>query len=191
MTELEILERAKMYINKLANGINPLTDQPVSENDVVNNVRIARCLFFVSDILDKNIQYEINGRPTTSSKKKTIPFKIPDDIANRFQFSDSPISVTIITKQINSFVTDPNMQSLKPTSITQILTDLELLQKEGNHRIPTEKGYAIGLSTESRTSQNGANYDIVLYNAGAQRFIIDNLPYIVDISNNQQDKIES
>ena len=51
MTELETIARAKMYIDKLANGINPLDDTAVAENDVVNNVRISRCLFFVSDTL--------------------------------------------------------------------------------------------------------------------------------------------
>ena len=45
MTEKEILERAKRYVDSLANGINPLTDEPIDENDVVNNIRISRCLF--------------------------------------------------------------------------------------------------------------------------------------------------
>ena len=40
MTELEILERAKMYVDKLANGVNPLNDDPVKDDDVINNVRI-------------------------------------------------------------------------------------------------------------------------------------------------------
>ncbi len=41
MTESEIMERAKMYIDKLANGVNPLDDTTLSEDDIVNNVRIA------------------------------------------------------------------------------------------------------------------------------------------------------
>ena len=55
MTELETLMRAKMYVDKLANGVNPLTDEPVLESDVVNNVRISRCLFYVSSVLSKVI----------------------------------------------------------------------------------------------------------------------------------------
>lgn len=51
MTEIEINARAQMYLEKLANGINPLTDEEVAENDVVNNVRISRCLFYSSGIL--------------------------------------------------------------------------------------------------------------------------------------------
>lgn len=54
MTELEKIAYAKTYIEKLANGINPLTDQPVPDSDSINNVRISRCLFYVSDILRHN-----------------------------------------------------------------------------------------------------------------------------------------
>ena len=51
MTELEIMQHAKGYLDKLAKGIDPLTDREVPENDIINNVRISRCLFYVSDVL--------------------------------------------------------------------------------------------------------------------------------------------
>ena len=38
MTEIETIARAQMYLEKLANGVNPLTDTEVNETDVVNNV---------------------------------------------------------------------------------------------------------------------------------------------------------
>ena len=38
MTDLEVMQRAKMYIDKLANGVNPITDQSVSDSDCINNV---------------------------------------------------------------------------------------------------------------------------------------------------------
>ena len=45
MTELEIMQRAKAYIDQLANGINPIDGTSVADSDVINNVRISRCLF--------------------------------------------------------------------------------------------------------------------------------------------------
>lgn len=66
MTNLEVMKRAKTYMDKLANGINPLDDTTLSENDIVNNVRISRCLFYVSDVLRQVIE---NGGNV--SKKKT------------------------------------------------------------------------------------------------------------------------
>lgn len=55
MTELEKMQRAKMYIDRLANGINPIDDAPAADSDIINNVRISRCLFYVSDILGQVI----------------------------------------------------------------------------------------------------------------------------------------
>ena len=51
MTELETLERAKMYMEKLANGINPIDGSVIPDEDIVNNVRLSRCFFYVSDVL--------------------------------------------------------------------------------------------------------------------------------------------
>ena len=56
MTEVEKIEYAKLYIEKLANGINPLTGQAVPDTDLINNVRISRCLFYVSDILRQVVE---------------------------------------------------------------------------------------------------------------------------------------
>ena len=47
MTELETIAHAKKYLDEMANGKNPLTGEAVSETDLINNVRISRCLFFV------------------------------------------------------------------------------------------------------------------------------------------------
>ena len=57
MTELEKIERAKMYMDKLANGINPIDDSVVPDEDIVNNVRLSRCFFFVglSNMLDSEL----------------------------------------------------------------------------------------------------------------------------------------
>ena len=55
MTEQEKLHHAKHYIDSLANGLNPLDGTPIPEQDIVNNVKISRCLFFVSDVLRKQL----------------------------------------------------------------------------------------------------------------------------------------
>ena len=51
MTELETMQHAKNYIDALANGIDPLTGEIIKDDSVINNVRISRWLFYVSDVL--------------------------------------------------------------------------------------------------------------------------------------------
>lgn len=50
MTALEIMQRAKMYMEKLAQGIDPISDQEIPEDSVLNNVRLARRFFYVSGV---------------------------------------------------------------------------------------------------------------------------------------------
>ena len=47
MTEREKLLYTKGFIDKLADGVNPLTDERIPEVDLLNNIRISRCMFYV------------------------------------------------------------------------------------------------------------------------------------------------
>ncbi len=67
MEEVEKMLHAKKYIDQLANGINPLTGEAVAEDDIVNNVRLSRCFFYVSDLLRSMI--EAGGRPRKRARR--------------------------------------------------------------------------------------------------------------------------
>ena len=58
---------------------------------------------------------------------------------------------------------------------------LEEIVKEdgGKTKRPTEAGRAIGISTEMRDGSNG-RFLFVVYNANAQRFILDNIYSIIE-----------
>ena len=73
MTELELMKHAKGYLDKLANGINPLDDSILPDTDVVNQVRISRCLFYVSDVLRQLID---QGGMAAAKQGKKLPFAI-------------------------------------------------------------------------------------------------------------------
>ena len=74
MTELEKIEYAKSFMDKLANGINPLDNSLIPEGDIANNIRLSRCFFYVSDILRQVIE---NGG--IGKVEKTVPFSITND----------------------------------------------------------------------------------------------------------------
>ena len=50
MTELKIMQHAKGYLDKPAKGINPLTEQEVPENDVINNVRMFTAILLLQAV---------------------------------------------------------------------------------------------------------------------------------------------
>ena len=76
MTEQEKLHRAKHYIDSLANGVNPLDGTLIPEQDIVNNVKISRCLFFVSDVLRKQLD---GHEPKKVSEKDKKLFYITEE----------------------------------------------------------------------------------------------------------------
>ncbi len=189
MTELETMQRAKMYIDKLAKGINPLDDSVIPEDDIINNVRLSRCLFYVSDVLRQVIE---KGGVVGAKSKKKEAFSITFDEIGKFQFSDTPIPVSKIAELINSLVSNENMKKLTHKHITDWLISIEMLQiktkSDGKStKRPTIHGNELGITTEERTGMNG-NYTVVLYNRQAQQFIVDNIDAIISMMNRKGEK---
>jgi len=185
MTELEKMQRAKMYIDKMANGINPIDDAPAADSDMINNVRLSRCLFYVSDILRQVIDNNGVIGKVKSSKKA---FFLSADSINDFSFSETPIPVSEITKRLNDLADLEVCYKLKHSAITNWLISIGALEirelADGrNTKRPTEQGQMLGISSEKRTGMNG-EYVVVVYSKDAQQFILDNIEAIVtNISN--------
>lgn len=185
MTELEKIERAKMYMEKLANGINPIDDTVAPEGDIINQVHLSRCFFFVSDVLRQVIE---NGgiRPAPVSprppKPPKCPFELPIDQRSRFAYSEEPISISEIGKRLNALVDTEAMQKCSYSDILAWLITLGMMEwvalPDGKRtRRPTEAGIKMGISVVERTSERGP-YQAVIYDASAQRFIVENLDAI-------------
>ena len=179
MTELEMMQRAKMYIDKMANGIDPLTDQPAADTDMINQVRISRCLFYVSDVLRQAIE---RGGFAPKAKKKE-PFRLSDEALAGFRFSDAPIPISEITKRFNELAPKECLR-LKHTQLTGFLIGIGMLRSvpvsDGKTvKRPTEAGAVLGIVTEQRSGQYG-DYTVVLYSRNAQQFLADHLSAVLE-----------
>lgn len=115
MTELEKMQRAKMYVDNLANGIDPINGTPVPEADTVNNIRISRCLFYVSDILRQIID---NKGVIGKAKTRKMPFFLSAEDVEKFPVSDTPISISEITRRLNDLADLNVYKKLKHSDIT-------------------------------------------------------------------------
>lgn len=183
MTELEKIAYAKSFIDKLANGINPIDDTPIKDDDIINNVRLSRCLFYVSDILRQVVDNGGINKPT----KHLVPFSISSEQLLSFAYSDVPIAVSEIAKRINALINTDVMRKITYKDLTNWLISVDMLAEETNsegktRKRPTANGREIGISTEIRTGQNGT-YTVVLYDKSAQQFIIDNLESVIHLKN--------
>ncbi|MBQ4109834.1 MAG: hypothetical protein IJC74_03005 [Clostridia bacterium] len=179
--ETEKLERAKLYMEKLANGINPIDNTVIPDNDTVNNVRLSRCFFYIADVLGKVVE---DSKRTEKKKVKKVPFDISFEVVQQFPFSGSPLPVSKIAENINSLIDTEFMKKITYKNITDWLISIGMLSVITNGagkstKIPTEAGIEIGISTEDRIGKNGP-YTAVVYNLDAQHFIVDNIDAVIN-----------
>ncbi len=180
MTEIEKIAYAKSYIDRLANGINPLDDTIIPKDDVVNNIKISRCLFYVSDILRQVVE---NNGISHQEKKKKLNFFLSAEQISALKASEMPLCISEITAYLNSLVNLEDYKKLKHSTITSWLVSIGVLNEIetpiGKRKHPTEQGTELGIFVENRMGIRGP-YDVVLYNKNAQQFIFDNLDAILE-----------
>lgn len=180
ITELDKLRRAKEYMDKLAEGIDPLDGKELPQDTILNNVRLSRCFFYVSSVLSQVIANGGSiGKPGAQE-----PFYITDEELARVEISDRPVSISLFVKAVNDAATHPGRKKLAVITVTSWLTKEGYLQAQetepGKHRkVLTDKSASIGMSSEMRETARGA-FEIMLYDKNAQRFLIENIPNILN-----------
>ena len=187
MTEIEKIAYAKTFIDKLANGINPLDDTILPEDDVVNNIHLSRCLFYVSDILRQ--VYENGGVKKNNLKPKSspkIPFSLTSEQIEKIEYTDEWLSATRLAKKIYLAAENSEMAKFSYKQINQWLLNIGMLEwnvlDNGKmRRIPTAEGEAVGISMQYRRTGYGKMYAVVLYSKEAQRFIVDNIEAVLSV----------
>lgn len=195
MTELEKIEYTKTFIDKLANGINPLDDSPIPDQDIVNHVRLSRCFFYVSDILRRVIE---NGGLTDSATAKPKraekqEFALSEDARAKLRVCGYAVSVSEIAKTLNELIDPDVMKKISAAKINAWLCEMGFLKTEklanGKQRkTPTHQGREIGICVEERSGQFG-KYIAVIFDPSAQQFIYDHIEAIV-CSDNTEDASE-
>ena len=189
MTELDKLIRAESYIRKMANGINPITDETAADDDMVNNIRVTRCLYYVSDILRQVIANNgvVEKKPRGSGKK--VDFYMTDEQrANLVEF-DHPVFLREFVDEINRLTEANNCKKFAARWIRAYFVSIGLLvaDPELGSKYATEEGEKLGIIPELRQSkQSLREYWVNQYSPEAQRFIIDNIDAIVEYAKSPQ-----
>ena len=160
------------WISKLANGVNPIDGSILPDNDIVNNVHISRCLFFVSNMLE-----DIGKKKQAQTKQYEQGFQLTPEAASRVYISERT-GIAMFVKEINKVIPE-NMKPLAASKITQWLVSAGyLVEQERNdghkYKVPSELGTSIGITSAWKEGSQG-QYLAISYDANAQRFILENL----------------
>ena len=188
--ELAMRERAKMYLDKLISGINPVDNTPITDDSVVHNPKVKNCFKYLSDYIG-----EINSkeRRRLLRGRRVNPFYLSAEQRLHIPIVNDAVSVSEFTDNINSIAKNDTMKPLKATSVTQWLVEkgfLDVVKENGsNKKLPSQAGLQIGIFTETRHSaRNHSEYLAVFYSKEAQQFIADNIGEIIEINNAKKQK---
>lgn len=173
MIDAEKTKSAKEWIEKLANGVNPLNNTPLNDTDIVNDVHISRCLFYVAEVLENSL----HSKASKSGKNYAREFALSnDDVLRVNLFPES--GITNFVKEINKVVP----ADMRPISVTQVLRWLlnaglleEVVLEDKKTKQATEKGVAIGIQSGWKDSGTGQRIFASTYSINAQKYILANV----------------
>jgi len=112
----------------------------------------------------------------------------------RFAYSQTPLTVSEITKRLNELVNPLQCSTLKNGVITEWLTGIGMLtnviiNNKSKKRV-TDNGRSVGIISEQRVNQQGSTYEAISYNLNAQHFIIDNIHAIIELNKKKATKAD-
>ena len=168
------LEIAIQYLQRIAEGHNPVNNIPVDDDSVIKNPNVVRCMLFVKETLEKvkrNDGY-IGRRPRTkkdSSIKNSSKKEYPLQALKNFRYSEDK-SVSRLVDQFNGLTDLTIFQKLTYKPIIAWLKQNGYLRDEldegtGKKRtLVTEKGSEVGIKSELRKDSKGQEFVYITYN---------------------------
>lgn len=184
MTDPRKLQYAKMYIESLANGLNPFDGTPIPENEVARDVRLSRCFAYVAGVLGQ--VEKINAKQVREAKTPMKPFTLTPEQKAMYVPPLEPITVSEMVKQLNNLADLMVCEKLKHRQVFSWLCHEGYLEsvtkvtpdgRKSTSKYATEKGRALGIIPEYRTGERGS-YTVNLLTQNAQMFLLGQLDTI-------------
>lgn len=184
MSDKERIRIVKNMFELLINGINPITEEPITIDECIVDSRISDCMLYVTEILQQLSEDEWIRKP---GFKKL--FSVTDEQLQSFQYSETPISLSDIARRLSSLRTDPAMYPMSVDRLTKWLIEKKYLERKEldygkGMNVPTDAGLSVGIGLSTREGTTG-NYLVTTYTWDAQHFLIDNLQEILLFSSRQ------
>lgn len=196
MEKLQVIQRAKSYMDMLSNGIDPISGELVKNDSTFQQERLQKCFSFVSEILDEIIR--TNGIVTLPAtefshgyeavKKKSV-FSLNQQQRNSIRVTNNPIIPSAFIKNINSVVDSDNMEKLSLTTINKWLLKQGYLTESKvptvinkNVKTVTPLSMQIGVIEQTVVDpKTGEAKTQLLFSRQAQEFILDNIESILSL----------
>lgn len=179
--DIKKLDTAILYLQRIADGNNPVNNMPAEEDSVLNNPNVIRCMYFVKEVLE---EVKRNGGFIGKKPKKSEKAVFPVEALENFSYQeDKPI--TKFVEQINSEIDENRYQKISYRLIQDWLKLNGYLEEKAfeqygkSFNVSTEKGEQLGIRCEMRKNMRGIDYIATLYGKSAQEYIVKNFEKII------------
>ena len=177
-SEIEKIEKAKIILEKIAKGVNPITGEQIEEDSFLNDARMIRCFYFVAEVLGN-----VKDGVYRSKKNKMTEFIITPEQKEMVEFPPGRIGVNEFSKCINRCIDINISKKLTGVELNKRLKKLGILSEESTQdgktrTIINEKSIEYGFESERR-SYNGNDYDMVVINDNGKKYLSENIESIM------------
>lgn len=173
---------AQEYLRNLATGRSPLDGEDLAEDHLLRDPALVGAMNLAADLLEAWMD---NGGFNRVEPDRTRPFEISDTDRGKIVISDEAVGIMTIANRISK-VLPYDMKTVRYGQISawlQYIGALEWKEEEGKkRRVSTAVGEQLGIRNVSRRAADGTTYRKNVYDANAQRFILDNLEGIMSYS---------
>ncbi|MDD4088249.1 MAG: hypothetical protein PHS04_03645 [Tissierellia bacterium] len=175
INDIEKIEKAKIIIQKIADGTNPTNGLPIETESFLHDPRIIRCFYYITEVLEA----VKNG---TYSNTKITDFIITNEQKNKVEFTAGNIGVNeaarCINQQINPLISKKVSGALLNKGLKRLGILSELVVDGKKRTITNENSKDYGFFLEKR-SYDGREFDMVLINDEGKKYILDNIEKIM------------
>ena len=194
MEKIELIERAKMYLKLLCEGVHPISGDAIPEDSAFMDEKVKRCFSFISQVLDEYVELTGKVEKLESAKEKNtivIPkklnFSITQEQCDSIKLSKEPITVLSFMKSINSVIDSDAMEKLTSTRMNKWLSKRGLITSAKVQTVvsktvykPSEFATKIGIVEEEIVDKKSGEVKAqIKLGESAQLFIIENLEEII------------
>jgi len=172
--QIKLLE-AKQLLEKMANGVHPITNQPVDEHHFLQDPRVIRPLFLLLNHLK-----EPNSTRSKAPRKYIITQKQLDAV----EFPDHPIGINDFCNRVNEQLDQTVSKKLSGKILNDKLKKLGILSEEqteeGKKRsVTNDTSASYGISMIER-SYNGSPYQQIVFDEMGRDFLLQNLHKLLE-----------
>lgn len=177
---------AQKYLRNLATGRSPLDGDDLAEDHLLRDPALVNALNLAADLLEAWMD---NGGFNRVEPDRTRPFEISDADRSKIVISEEAVGIMTIANRISK-VLPYDMKTVRYGQISAWLQYIGALEWEGEtgkkRRVSTAVGEQLGIRNVSRRAADGTTYRKNVYDANAQRFILDNLEGIMSYSSQEK-----